>query len=87
MNDITIKANLATGGFDLLSADYQTLLSALIISANPDGAQIKVSLSASLYNPANELKTLQAQEVILQSKIDQDTAAVSDIQTEPLTLQ
>lgn len=85
--DITFKFNDRTQGYDVDPADYQTLESAFILSANPDGTQIKIALSANVYEPDTELKNLQQERTDIEAKIQQATAAEADVQALPLTPQ
>jgi hypothetical protein len=75
MNPISITVD-PTGAYQLANADYEALIAqgALLLSTNPDGTQIRLTLTASVYDPValatdlnNQITALQAQLAPLQA--------------------
>lgn len=68
-----------SGAWNLQPTDYQTLLSSLLLSTNPDGTIVQITLTAVVYNAI----ALEAQDQAIitaeQTKLATDTAAAQDI--------
>lgn len=66
-----------TNIWQLAPADYQALIAqrVLILSSNPDGTQIQITLTATVYQPQAQIEALNAQITADQAEVAQATAA------------
>lgn len=77
--NITLVWNQNSQNFDLAGADYQTLIENLILTANPNGGIVSITLSGVLYNAAAVAAQDQVVLAADQAKLAADTAAEQDV--------
>lgn len=79
MNPITLTPDPTNTFYQIAPADYESLISnpePLVLSTNPDGAQVKISLSATIYDTTTQEESLQKQ--IAQKEMELSQAQAVD---------